>query len=105
MSGAEEAAARLVELGVKIACITLGPKGALARRGDELFQVPAPAIQVVDTTGAGDGFVAGLLSRLAPAGELTSAQLRDALAFACSIGSRVCTRLGAVAGLPRLAEL
>jgi len=59
---------------------------------------------VVDTTGAGDGFVAGLLSRLpGDPGELRGADLRDALAFACSVGSRVCTQLGAVSGLPRVA--
>jgi fructokinase len=87
-------------LGVKLACVTLGARGAVARRGDELVQVPAPRVDVADTTGAGDGFVAGLLSR----GPLT-APLEPALRFACAVGSRVCTRLGAVAGLPTSAEM
>ena len=84
-------------LGVKLACVTLGERGAMARRGNERAQVPAPAVTVVDTTGAGDGFVAGLLAR-----DPLLAPLEPALAFACSVGSAVCTRLGAVAGLPRL---
>ena len=84
-------------LGVKLACVTLGARGAMARRGDERVQVPAPQVEVVDTTGAGDGFVAGLLSR-----DPLNAPLEAALGFACSVGSAVCTRLGAVAGLPRL---
>ncbi len=84
-------------LGVRLACVTLGARGAMARRGDERVQVPAPQVEVVDTTGAGDGFVAGLLSQ-----DPLRAPLEAALAFACAVGSAVCTRLGAVAGLPRL---
>ena len=93
--------ARAFELlrGVKLACITLGERGAMARRGTEFVQVPAPEVRVVDTTGAGDGFVAGLL-----ASDPLEGNLEDALRFACAVGSRVCTRLGAVAGLPTRAE-
>lgn len=106
----ERAAARLSGMGVPLACITLGARGALLRRGHDVVRVPAPAVEVVDTTGAGDGFVAGLLSLLArPAApapaDWSAPALADALAFACAIGSRVCTRLGAVAGLPRRDEL
>jgi fructokinase len=98
----QKAAAVLVSWGVKLACITLGPDGAYARQGDREFRVAAPRVRVVDTTGAGDGFVAGLLSRLPEneRGSIPEAPLRAALAFACAVGSRVCTRLGAVAGLP-----
>jgi fructokinase len=106
-SDPRRAAAALVSRGVKIACITLGPGGAFARQGTREFRVAAPRVRVVDTTGAGDGFVAGLLSRL-PGGDPSSipdAVLHDALAFGCAVGSRVCTRLGAVSGLPRTGEL
>ncbi|MFL5365206.1 MAG: carbohydrate kinase family protein, partial [Myxococcales bacterium] len=76
---------------------------AIARQAARHFRVLSPRVRVVDTTGAGDGFVAGLLSGLS--GEdldsMPDAALQDALAFACTVGSRVCTRLGAVAGLPR----
>ena len=100
-------AAALISRGVKLACITLGAGGAFARQGAREFRVPAPRVRVVDTTGAGDGFVAGLLSRLPESdpGSVPDAVLAKALAFACAVGSRVCTRLGAVAGLPRIAEL
>jgi fructokinase len=101
------AAAALVELGVGLACITLGAQGALLQRGAEVLEVPAPRVEVVDTTGAGDGFVAGLLSRLAMLEaplQAPSAQLREAATLACAVGARVCTRLGAVAGLPRAGE-
>jgi fructokinase len=90
---------RLHALGVKLACVTLGARGAVGRRGEERAQAPAPPIEVVDTTGAGDGFVAGLL-----ASDPLRAPLDRALRFACAVGSRVCTRLGAVSGLPTRAE-
>jgi fructokinase len=103
------AAAALVSQGVKLACITLGAEGVIARQAARHFRVRAPRVRVVDTTGAGDGFVAGLLSRLPLSGDdldsIPDAVLQDALAFACAVGSRVCTRLGAVAGLPRAGEV
>jgi fructokinase len=109
VSGVEDSARYLAALGVKLACVTLGPDGAHVRRGADAFHVPAPRVDVVDTTGAGDGFVAGLLSRLArapaPLEELPMTDLRAAVSFACEVGSRVCTRLGAVAGLPRLSDM
>ena len=48
-----------VHSGGALACVTLGARGAMARRGLESAQVPAPRVEAVDTTGAGDGFVAG----------------------------------------------
>lgn len=100
VSDASSALDRLSSLGVKLACVTLGSRGAVARRGEEIAQVSAPRVDVVDTTGAGDGFVAGLLAANPLEGDLV-----QALRTACAVGSRVCTRLGAVAGLPSREEL
>ena len=97
----EKAAERLRDLGVGIACITLGERGAIALRDGRWFRSDAPRVKVVDTTGAGDGFVAGLLSRLARDPEPSDEALQSALELACHAGSQVCTRMGAVAGLPR----
>lgn len=90
---------RLAGTGVRVACVTLGAKGAVARRDNLTVEAPAPRVEVADTTGAGDGFVAGLLSADPLHGDLSRA-----LRFACAVGSRVCTRAGAVAGLPTLQE-
>ena len=98
-STVEGALARLASLGVKLACVTLGARGAVAVRAGERVLVPAPQVEVADTTGAGDGFVAGLLSRDPLRGDLG-----EALRFACAVGSNVCTRPGAIAGLPTACE-
>lgn len=100
VSDASAALETLSSLGVKLACVTLGARGAVARRGTELARVSAPRVDVVDTTGAGDGFVAGLLAANPLEGDLART-----LRAACAVGSRVCTRLGAVAGLPKRGEL
>jgi fructokinase len=104
----ERAAARLAEMGVALACITLAEEGALVRRGADVVRVAAERVEVVDTTGAGDAFVAGLLSVVARAGPIASlsrADLERAVRFANRVAARVVTRVGAVAGLPRAGEI
>jgi fructokinase len=102
------AAERLAALGVPLACVTLAERGALVRRGEDLLHVPAEPVEVVDTTGAGDGFVAGLLAAIGgrgPIADLPRAELEQAVAFANRVAARVCTRVGAVAGLPRAGDV
>ena len=67
----QEAAAHLLSQGVKLAAIKLGEKGCYVANQRESCFCPAFKVDVVDTTGAGDSFSAGLLygwgSRLEPA--------------------------------------
>jgi fructokinase len=102
------AAEALAARGVEIACVTLGRAGALVRRGGDAILVPAEEVEVVDTTGAGDAFVSGLLAALARAGpprEIAAADLARAVRFANRVAARVVARVGAVAGLPRAGEI
>lgn len=102
------ALARLAEMGVALGCVTLGDRGSLVRRGPDVLHVPAERVEVVDTTGAGDAFVAGLLfalARAAPIASLPRADLERAVRFATRVAARVVTRVGAVAGLPRDGEI
>lgn len=59
-----------------------------------------PALQLVDTTGAGDAFVAALACATA-----RGCGLAGALRLAAHVSARKCTQLGAHAGTPHLAEL
>ncbi|PPF44951.1 carbohydrate kinase [Pseudoclavibacter sp. AY1F1] len=52
---------RFVELGARLAVMTRGGDGALARTRDRELAVQAPPVRVVDTVGAGDAFMSGLL--------------------------------------------
>lgn len=102
----EDAARRLLDQGATLAVITLGPDGAYwAREGDAGY-VQTPRVQVVDTTGAGDAFMAALLVRLSrEAGklaEISTELIQGHLDFACEIGAYAVTRRGAVAGIPRM---
>lgn len=75
--------------------VSLGPRGAMAVRGDDLIFIAAPSTAVVDTTGAGDALVgafAAALDRRAP--------LRQALADGVAAGSLACAGRGAQAALP-----
>lgn len=63
-----------------VAAITLGPDGAILVRGDERAFVPAePMGDVVDTTGAGDQFAAGVLYGLSTGDDLMRAAKLGAL--------------------------
>ena len=80
-------------------CVTLGARGAMLLDGDRLYHEPAHPVTVVDTTGAGDvfrgAFIYALLRGDAPA---------EILRFANGAAAISCTRLGAINGVPTLAE-
>ncbi len=80
--------------------VTLGPRGAVAALPRTLLHAPAPEVDVVDTTGAGDAFVGALAAAL-DRGALWPRALAEGLAA----GSLACTRAGAQAALPRAAEI
>lgn len=96
-------AQRWIEAGVSLVIVTLGPAGATAFFGSRSITVPGQAVQVVDTVGAGDSFHAALLSRLhrrgvlrrEALGQLTVADVDDALRYAIAAASITCNRPGA----------
>jgi ribokinase len=80
--------------------VSMGSRGALAAREGELVIVAAPAMVVVDTTGAGDALVGAYAAALD-----RGASLRQALTEGVAAGSLACTRRGAQAALPTHAEI
>jgi sulfofructose kinase len=81
-------------------CMTLGPHGAMALEGDRLVHSPAFAVEASDTTGAGDVFRGGFIY-----GRLQGWPIERVLQFANAAAAISCTRVGALAGIPDLAEV
>ncbi|HMH35231.1 MAG TPA: ribokinase [Puia sp.] len=100
IQSAEIAARKLQVRGVDTVIITLGVQGAFLLHGETAVLIPAPVVNPVDTTAAGDifnGALAVALSENRPMGE--------AVRFACAAASLSVTRLGAQASAPYRNEL
>ena len=88
--------------------ITQGKDGVLAyrRKDASLIQHPAPKVTAVDTTGAGDAFVAGLLTGLARNWPVDSQEAwHRLLRQATACGALATTARGAMTALPDVGEL
>ncbi len=80
--------------------VTLGERGLIWQRRGETGALPAFAVDVVDTTGAGDTFHGALA-----AGAARGMAWHDLLRFASAAGALCCTRHGARLGIPTAAEV
>ena len=97
--GAEEAHARTLHArhGCALVLVTAGSRGAgLLRDGKDWQWEPGRRVEVADTIGAGDGFLANFLSHLL-SGHSSDAEL---LARACRHGEWIATRRGATPAYP-----
>ena len=75
---------------IKMVCITKGEDGAILYCEGEFYEHPGFKVDAVDTVGAGDAFLAGLISSL-----INDKTPDEALAFACATGAFVATKTGA----------
>jgi len=80
--------------------ITLGSDGALLVDGEESEAFPAPEVEPVDPTGAGDAFC-GTLATLLSWGR----GLEDAVPWAVAAGAAAVTHQGAQTGMPTIDEV
>lgn len=92
-SSLAEGARALLDRGVGCVAVTQGRKGALVVTAGEEIEVPAYAIDVVDTTGCGDAFSAGFLR-----GRGLGLDLRAAAELGCATAAQVAQGLGTDAG-------
>lgn len=99
-------AAALMDRGPRLVAITLGANGAYLANRTAAVRLPGFAVQAVDTTGAGDGFVAGVLSELPSEdpGDISADDLECIGRLACAVGALACTRKGAIPSLPLRSE-
>ncbi len=103
-----DAARALVDQGPSVVLLTDGARGATVVTGDGAIEIPAPAVRVVDTVGAGDAFGGAFLARwiergLGRADLADGAALREAVTRAIEVASVTCQRPGA--DPPRRAEV
>jgi len=77
--------------GTHAVCITAGPEGAGLLIGKKWFWEPGNDVEVRDTVGAGDSFLASLVNRLI----VEKLNPQDALEHSCRVGEFITTREGA----------
>ena len=95
----------LSNFGVKLVFVTCGADGCWFQNKNAQGHVPSLAgIKVIDTTGAGDIFGGSVVWKLLTLGkdpqELTEAELRDAVRFACTSAGLSTTKSGGISSVP-----
>jgi len=92
---------KAIRFGVNIVGVKQGSKGSFIKLKDKSeASVPAFKVDVIDTTGAGDGWDAGLL-----VGLLKGFRLEECATIANAVGALVVTKRGAITALPYKGEL
>ncbi len=84
----------------KIKIITLAEKGAILLTEQSEFHIEGYNVPVVDMTGAGDAFIAALISKLMSLESWTDDQLIEAIEFSNACGALVVGQKGAMSALP-----
>ena len=85
----------LLEIGPEVIVVTLGEGGAIVLSAGVQETIPAPEVDVVDTTAAGDAFVGGLAVSLWEGKDMV-----EAVQYAILAGSLTVTKSGAQPSLP-----
>jgi len=94
-------AKKILELGPGTVILTLGSKGCLvATKNGEIIRKPTYKVKVVDTTGAGDAFLAGV-----GYGIVKRWDIGKTADFANAVAALKCRKTGARTGLPKAIEV
>ncbi|GIF50277.1 fructokinase [Asanoa ferruginea] len=96
----------LLSLGAGAVVVTRGAAGALVAVGDERVELPAPVVEAVDATGAGDSVMAALIAGLLAEGRPDDAEgWSRHVSFALRVAGLVCERPGGAVAMPTRAEV
>jgi sugar/nucleoside kinase (ribokinase family) len=109
--GLETGINAIMTKGVELLVISRGENGAIATNGDYRIELPGLDVEVIETTGAGDGFLGAIITALLPEREKTGSlaiisedKIRNALKMANAVGALTCKKPGAIPALPTRAE-
>ena len=98
-----------LENGTEMIVITRSDRGCYAYVNQDSYLSSAYDVDVVDTTGSGDAFLAGIIFNIMKLNknvhDLSSVEITVMLDFANAVGSLVCTRPGAIAAFPTPEEI
>lgn len=100
--------AQILRLGVKLLVVTLGERGCYYTNGNVDGFVDGFAVEVVDTLGAGDAFVAAMLTQLMQHKDLMSLendQLDAIMRYANAAGALATRKVGVIPALPTHSEI
>ena len=97
---ARKAGRWLVDRGVGTAVVTLGELGAVLVTGEKEEHYPAPKVDAVDSTGAGDVFCGAMMAALSG-----GCPVEESIEFANQAGALSVTRYGVIEAIPELEEL
>lgn len=99
---------QILGLGVKLLVVTLGERGCYYTNGNTEGSVDGFTVEVVDTLGAGDAFVAAMLTQLMPHADLVSidkAQLDSIMRYANVAGALATQKVGVIPALPTHSDI
>ena len=93
----------------KLILVTLGPKGCFFRKGENTGHSRTYKVKTIDTTGAGDAFLGGMLYQVIKNGldieKYTAEELHRCLEFANATGALATVEKGAIPAMPSLEEV
>lgn len=105
----KKASLKLLDKGVKTIIAKAGEKGAFIVDREQFIHVPAPKVNVVDTTAAGDSFNAGFAFALSQNEEsvdnIKFENLVDCVEFATMVASLAVTAKGAQEAMPDIKQV
>lgn len=105
-SSLDEGLTKLAHYSIPLVLITLGEDGALAILNGQQHHVDSIPVNVIDTTGAGDAFVSGLLAYLSQHDDWQQeGKVIEAVRWGNICGALATTKKGAMSALPDRSRL
>lgn len=101
--------AKLLQMGVKIICVTQGAKGCIIATPKGINRFPAYKTKTVDTLGSGDGFFGAFLYKFLETGksieELDSDDIKEMAMFSNAGGALCASKQGAIPAMPEKSDI